>query len=91
MAPASSQWLDTALMSSRLGIHPKTLLRLRRETCNPFVEGTHYRRGGLSEKAPIQWNPEATDFAFTSFRRMPASSVEVFSRASSGSAKELGL
>jgi hypothetical protein len=72
-------WVDTAAMANRLGIHPKTLLRLRKQQHAPFAEGTHYRYGGLTTGAPLQWFPELTDQAFTDFRRVPVSAVETFS------------
>ena len=72
-------WVDTAAMADRLGIHPKTLLRLRKQQHAPFAEGTHYRYGGLTTRAPLQWFPELTDQAFTDFRRVPVSAVETFS------------
>ena len=46
-------WVDTAAMADRLGIHPKTLLRLRKKQLSPFQEGTHYRYGGLTTGAPL--------------------------------------
>ena len=72
-------WVDTAAMAERLGIHPKTLLRLRKQQLTPFVEGTHYRYGGLTTGAPLQWFPEQTDQAFTDFQRLPVSAIETFS------------
>jgi len=66
-------------MAERLGIHPKTLLRLRKQLRSPFQEGTHYRYGGLTTGAPLQWSPEPTDQAFTDFKRLPISAVETFS------------
>jgi hypothetical protein len=72
-------WVDTAAMAERLGIHPKTLLRLRKQLRSPFQEGTHYRYGGLTTGAPLQWFPEPTDQAFTDFKRLPVSAVETFS------------
>ena len=72
-------WVDTAAMADRLGIHPKTLLRLREQQRAPFVEGIHYRYGGLTTGAPLQWFPEQTDQAFTDFRRVPCSAIETFS------------
>ena len=73
-------WVDTAAMAERLGIHPKTLLRLRKEMHSPFQEGTHFRYGGLTTGAPLQWFPEQTDQAFTDFRRIPVSAVEAFTK-----------
>jgi hypothetical protein len=72
-------WVDTAAMAERLGIHPKTLLRIRKQPRSPFQEGAHYRYGGLTTGAPLQWFPEQTDQAFTDFRRAPVSAVETFS------------
>ena len=72
-------WVDTAAIADRLGIHPKTLLRLRKQQRAPFVEGIHYRYGGLTTGAPLQWFPEQTDQAFTDFRMVPVSAVETFS------------
>jgi len=74
-------WVDTAAMADRLGIHPKTLLRLRKQHHSPFQEGQHYRYGGLTQGAPLQWFPESVDQAFTDFRRTPVSAVETFSAA----------
>ena len=74
-------WVDTAAMADRLGIHPKTLLRLRKQHHSPFQEGQHYRYGGLTTGAPLQWFPESADQAFTDFRRIPVSAVETFSAA----------
>jgi hypothetical protein len=74
-------WLDSPSMASRLGIHVKTLLKLRRQPYSPFREGEHYRRGGLSTLAPLQWEPEVTERAFTSFRRIDPALVETFSTA----------
>jgi hypothetical protein len=71
-------WVDTAAMAERLAIHPKTLLRLRKQQRSPFHEGAHYRYGGLTTGAPLQWFPEATDQAFTDFQRVPVSAVESF-------------
>ena len=77
------QWVDTAAMAGVLGIHPKTLLALRRHPRSPFVEGREYRRGGISTKAPYQWRVDLTEQAFTGFRRVEPSRVEVFSKAGS--------
>ncbi|WP_411876842.1 hypothetical protein [Vulcanococcus limneticus] len=68
-------------MAQQLGIHPKTLLRLRRQPYSPFREAEHFRHGGLSTRAPLQWQPLATEQAFTSFRRIDPAAVEAFSQA----------
>lgn len=80
MAPTcSAQWLDTAEMADRLSIHPKTLLRLRAAEFSPFKEGSHYRRGGLTTRAPFQWQSELCEEAFTEFSRVDPTRVEAFS------------
>ncbi|MFM7641539.1 MAG: hypothetical protein ACKO45_08315 [Cyanobium sp.] len=73
-------WLTTAQMAGRLGVHPKTLLRLRAASFSPFCEGVHFRRGGLTTKAPFQWHGERCEEAFTAFGRVDPASVEAFSR-----------
>lgn len=78
--PNSEPWLDTAQMAICLGIHPKTLLRLRSADFTPFREGEHYRRGGLTTRAPLHWHSEKCEEAFTGFKRVDPSSVEAFSR-----------
>lgn len=42
--------------------------------------GLHFRRGGLSTRAPLQWEPAATEAAFTSFRRIDPAQVETLAR-----------
>ena len=74
------QWLDTPQMAQRFGIHPKTLLRLRAASFSPFREGEHYRRRGLTTRAPLHWHPTLSEEAFTAFKRIDPSSVEAFSR-----------
>lgn len=78
--PCSEQWLTTAGMAARLGIHPKTLLRLRGSAFSPFREGLHFRRAGLTIRAPIQWHGDRCEEAFTEFGRVDPSSVEAFTR-----------
>ena len=77
----TQSWVNTPSMADRLGIHPKTLLRLRKQLRSPFQEGLHYRYGGLTTGAPLQWFPEEADKAFTDFRRTPVSAVEAFTAA----------
>ncbi len=80
--PCSEQWLTTAAMAARLGIHPKTLLRLRSACFSPFHEGVDYRRGGLTTRAPFQWQGDLCEEAFTGFGRVDPASVEAFSSES---------
>lgn len=79
MALCSQLWLSTGQMAGRLGIHPKTLLRLRGADFSPFREGVHYRRGGLTTRAPFQWNGLLCEEAFTTFGRVDPATVEAFS------------
>ena len=44
-------WISTEEMAETIGIHPKTLLGLRRKDICPFEEGTHYRRKGVTANA----------------------------------------
>jgi hypothetical protein len=74
-------WLSSALMAERLGIHKQTLLKLRRTKHSPFKEGTHYRWSGITTAGSLQWNPDATEQAFTTFRRIPAGGFETFAAA----------
>ncbi len=68
-------------MADRLSIHPKTLLRLRAAEFSPFKVGSHYRRGGLTTRAPFQWQSELCEEAFTEFSRVDPTRVEAFSGA----------
>jgi hypothetical protein len=75
----SEQWLSTGEMAGRVRIHPKTLLRLRASLFSPFREGVHYRRGGLTTRAPFQWRGDLSEQAFTEFGRVDPASIEAFS------------
>jgi hypothetical protein len=77
--PCSEQWLTTGQMAGRLCIHPKTLLRLRAAGFSPFQEGEHFRRGGLTTRAPFQWHGDLCEKAFTDFNRVDPTTVESFS------------
>lgn len=79
MNPCPVKWLTTFEMASRLHIHAKTLLRLRAALFSPFREGVHYRRGGLTTKAPFQWHGDLSEKAFTDFNRVDPATVEAFS------------
>ena len=72
-----AQWANTAKMAEILGIHPKTLKKFKNKT-TMFRERIHFRYAGLSTRTPIQWNPEATEKAFTNFRRIDPSQVETY-------------
>lgn len=82
MTLCPEQWITTAQMAGRLGVHPKTLLRLRAAGFSPFQEGLHYRRGGLTTKAPFQWHGDRCEEAFTLFGRVDPADVEAFSAQS---------
>jgi len=68
-------------MAAHLGIHPKTLLELRRLKRSPFKEGRDFRWAGLTSTGRLQWNQDAAELAFTIFKRLPSSSVETFAAA----------
>ena len=70
MALCSKQWLSADQMAGRLDIHPKTLLRLRTAAFSPFREGVHFRRGGLTTRAPFQWHGDRREEAFIQFGRV---------------------
>jgi hypothetical protein len=63
-------------MADHLGIHPRTLLRLRAASFSPFREGEHYRHRGLTTKAPLHWHSALSEEAFTTFRRIDPASAE---------------
>jgi len=77
----ASAWVPTASMAAHLGIHPKTLLELRRLKRSPFKEGRDFRWAGLTSSGRLQWSQDATEAAFTVFKRLPGSSVETFAAA----------
>jgi hypothetical protein len=81
MRPQSSLWVNTVEMAAFLGIHPKTLYRLKAIPNSPFKESVHFRRRGLTSRAPLQWSPELTEKAFTGFRRLDPAGVETFANA----------
>ena len=72
-----SQWIDTAAMAAHLGVHPKTLKRLKNTTAM-FEEGIDYRFAGASTRAPLQWHLETTEQSFTRFKRIDPSEVETY-------------
>jgi hypothetical protein len=76
----SGKWVTTFEMAVQLGIHSKTLLRLKNAHFTPFEQGWHYRRGGLTTRAPVQWHMARTEEAFTEFHRVNPDSVEGFTR-----------
>ena len=71
-------WISTEEMAETIGIHPKTLLGLRRKNICAFVEGTHYRRKGATTRSPLQWQPEKTEQAFSSFKRADPEEIETY-------------
>lgn len=71
-----NQTCTTEEMAKILGLCTKTLLRLRRDPVTPFRLGEHYRYRGTTRNAPLQWFPEATDHAFTSFQAERWRSIE---------------
>jgi hypothetical protein len=79
MIPQAPVWVGTNAMAEKLGVHPQTLLKLRRSPCSPFKQGRDFRFAGLST-GKLQWEVEAAEAAFTGMRQVPASEVEAFSR-----------
>jgi len=77
----TSPWLPSRQMADCLGIHHKTLLDLRRLKRSPFKEGRDFRWAGLTSSGRLQWNRDATEAAFTVFKRLPGSNVETFAAA----------
>ena len=75
------RWLSTEAMAEFLGIHPQTLLTIRRTSPSIFKRGRDYRRSGLSTRGPLQWHAENTDRSFTNAKRIPPQEVETFSNA----------
>lgn len=75
-------FLSTEEMSQALGISSKTLRQLRLQQNSPFILGTHYRHGGLTPRAPLQWFPGETDQAFTNFQAEQWKRIETMDGAS---------
>ena len=85
-----SQWIDTAAIAAHLGVHPKTLKRLKNTTAM-FEEGIDYRFAGASTRAPLQWQYEVAvrsgstkwqyevaEKSFTHFKRIDPAEVETY-------------
>ena len=73
-------WVSTDQFAQQLGIHPQTVRVIRRSPTNPWVEGVHYRRKGLTSSGTLQWNSALAEEAFIGMRRSPAGGVESFQR-----------
>jgi hypothetical protein len=68
--------LTSPEIAKALGISQKLLLRLRKHPDGPFQLGRDYRFRGVSPAAPLQWFPEATDQAFTSWQQKQPHLIE---------------
>lgn len=79
MSYQSPEWVGTAAMAQRLGVHAQTLLKLRRSAQSPFKLGRDFRFAGLST-GKLQWHIRAAEDSFTTMRHVPASEVEAFSQ-----------
>jgi hypothetical protein len=66
-------------MADFLGIHPQTLLKIRRSSPSIFKRGRDFRHSGLSTRGPLQWHPQQADKTFTNAKRVPPEQVETFS------------
>ncbi len=75
-------WVSSAEMASALGCSKYTLLKIRRQDWSPFIEGVHFRWIGLSNQGTLSWQQEATQIAFSSFRRIRPDQVETYSKVS---------
>lgn len=73
----NSYWVQTSVMAEHLGIHPQTLLKLRRSPQSPFRQGRDFRFAGLST-GKLQWHIEAAEAAFTAKRCIPCDQVETY-------------
>ena len=73
-------WVSSPAMASQLGIHHQTLLRLRRHHHSPFKEGSDFRWSGISDRSNLQWHTKTAEESFTSFKRMPSSQVETYTK-----------
>ncbi len=76
------EWVSTGEMSKSLGIHPKTLLKLRADDHSPFIEGNDYRWAGCTSKGKLQWHQVHAENSFTSSKRMNLAAIETYSRNS---------
>ena len=56
-----TDWLSNDEMATRLGCHPRSLLRMRE--AGLLLPGAHYIKRGLGKKAPLMWNPSAVELA----------------------------
>jgi len=74
-----AKWIGTTAMAKCLGVHPQTLLKIRRSAQSPFQQGRDFRFAGLST-GKLQWNAAAAEVSFTTMRQVPASEVEAFSQ-----------
>ena len=72
------KWLSTEAMAELLGIHPQTLLKIRRSSPSIFKSGRDFRNTGLSTRGPLQWHPLQADKTFTNAKRVPPEQVETF-------------
>ena len=75
-------WLTSVGMAQQLGINHQHLLAIRRKS-TIFKQGRDYRFKGLASRGPIQWNAEATEKTFTSYKRVAPQEVETFSEVAS--------
>ena len=75
----TKEWVSTAAMTEHLGIHPQTILKLRRSKLSPFREGIDFRWGGITSNGTLQWHQARTEASFTGFRRLPSYEVETYS------------
>ena len=59
------EWVTSPAMAKILGIHRQTLLRLRRSSRSPFVEGRDFRWSGMTTNSHLQWHARQAELTFT--------------------------
>ena len=59
------EWVTSPVLAKILGIHRQTLLRLRRSSRSPFVEGRDFRWSGMTTNSNLQWHARQAELTFT--------------------------
>ncbi len=74
----TKDWISTAAMATHLGIHPQTILKLRRSDLSPFREGVDFRWAGLTTNGNLQWHLANAESSFTNFHRLTSDQFETY-------------
>ncbi len=83
-------WLSSAENAAYQGLSKCTLLRIRALPDSPFQDGIHYR-WKLSRKGTLQWDPEATALALSSWKRCDPLEVETYSKGRFANRRNQGV